>query len=71
MMQVAAMLDKFLCTAATVFISSHGSIFSEHVQRMRRSWSLDHCHDHEVCTIYGDENVFAFNNLEVIEDTTM
>ncbi|GAQ87069.1 O-fucosyltransferase family protein [Klebsormidium nitens] len=58
--QVAAMLDKFLCTTATVFINSRGSIFSEHVFRMRRSWSLDTCHDHEVCTLPGDEDAFNF-----------
>lgn len=56
------MLDKFLCTTATVFINSRGSIFSEHVFRMRRSWSLDSCHDHEVCTLPGEENAFTFKD---------
>ncbi|GAQ87068.1 O-fucosyltransferase family protein [Klebsormidium nitens] len=66
--KVAAMLDKFLCTAATMFVSSRGSIFSNHVTRARRAWSLDTCHDHEVCTLPGDEDDFTFSTPQPIHE---
>lgn len=55
------MLDKFLCAVATTFISSHGSIFSEHIARMRRSWRTEECHDHEICTVLDGKEAYNFH----------
>ncbi|GAQ87070.1 O-fucosyltransferase family protein, partial [Klebsormidium nitens] len=48
--QVQALLEKFICASSTVFISSHGSIFSENIANMRWAWQMQGCHDHELCT---------------------
>lgn len=61
------MLDKFLCATATTFISSHGSIFSEHIGRMRRSWRTEECHDHEICTLFGSTEEYNFH-IDVHKD---